>query len=374
MIFKNATVFVEGNFQLVDVATTGDLITEISSSIEADEFIDCNGKLLLPGLIDIHSHGCGGFDFSTATTDEMKEMCNLYASKGVTSILATTMTEEPDLLKQAMRNINTVMSSDYSGSTILGINMEGPFLGVDKKGAHDPQYLRPIDAEYFEELNNLSGDNIRLIDLDPRLDGALDFISTYSKKKTISLAHTSCDYTLGCKACAAGASHITHLFNAMNGLHHREPSLIGTMSDNDVHAELIADGIHLHPSVVRMMFKLDPQKMVLISDSMCASGLDDGIYELGGQKVIVKNKKATLEGGTIAGSTTNVHEALKNCIQFGVKKEDAILSATLYPAKAVKADSEVGEISIGKRADMILTDENFNIEKVFIRGKEFPLT
>lgn len=371
MLIKNAAVFIDGTFQYVDVRTKEDRIIEIRNSMEGNDIIDGSGKLLLPGFIDIHSHGCVGYDFSTATPEEIEKMCEFYASLGITSILATTMTEEYTLLQRAMGNINAAILKENKGARILGINMEGPYLGCDKKGAHDANYLLPISYTTFEELDELSGNHIRMIDLDPKLDGALHFIKKYQNKKIISLAHTSCNYDLACEAFQAGANHITHLFNAMNGLHHREPSLIGALSDFDVFAELIADGIHIHPSVIRMMFKLDKKKMVLISDSMSASGLEDGTYELGGQKVYVKNKKATLEDGTIAGSTTNVYEAIKNCIHFGVTLEDAILSATLLPAKSIKADQEVGDIKVGKKADFVLTDMDLNIKRVFINGEAY---
>ena len=247
--------------------------------------------------------------------------------------------------------------------------MEGPFLGIDKRGAHDPKYLMPIDTAVFDELNQLSGNNIRIIDIDPTLPGAMEFIDKYHEAVTISLAHTSSNYDTAMKAFDAGASHVTHLFNAMNGLHHREPGIVGAFSDHEAHAELICDGIHIHPSVVRFVYKAASSKLILISDSMCAAGLADGIYELGGQKVYVKDMKATLEDGTIAGSTVNVYEAMKRAIQFGVPKEQAILSATLIPAKAIKRENEIGSITVGKKADFIITDKEYNIEKVYIGGK-----
>ncbi len=154
----------------------------------------------------------------------------------------------------------------------------------------------------------------------------------------------------------------------MNGLHHREPGIVGAVSDNDVHAEIICDGIHIHPSVIRLMFKAESDKLILISDSMCAAGLEDGIYELGGQKVIVKDYKATLEDGTIAGSTVNVYEALKRAIHFGVPKEKAILSATMIPAKSIKAEDQIGSIAVGKKADFVILDQDYNIEKVYRDG------
>jgi N-acetylglucosamine-6-phosphate deacetylase len=260
------------------------------------------------------------------------------------------------------------METQTKGSRIIGINMEGPFLGADKKGAHDVRYLMPIDEEKYSELNDLSGDNVRIIDLDPNLAGSLEFIKKHSNKKVISLAHTSCTYEQASKAIAAGATHITHLFNAMNGLHHREPGLVGAVSDFNIHAEIICDGIHIHPAVIRLMYKVDSGKLILISDSMSAAGLDDGIYELGGQKVYVNNGKATLEDGTIAGSTTTVYQAFKNIIKFGIPAEEAILSATLLPAKAIKADKELGSIAAGKKADFIIMDQDYNIEKVYRDG------
>jgi len=368
MIYKNADVFVDGMFKKVSFEVKDGKFTSIQGEFNSDDAIDCTGKMILPGFIDIHSHGCIGYDFMTANVSEIQEMCEFYAKNGITSILPTTMTINHDVYKKAMIQIKEAIETTIHGSRILGINMEGPFLGADKKGAHDTRYLLPITTEKFDELNHLSGDNIRIVDIDPKLPDSIDFIKKYSKSITVSLAHTSCDYDLATEAIDAGASHITHLFNAMNGLHHREPGLIGAFSDFDVHAELICDGIHIHPSVIRMMFKIDSNKLVLISDSMCAAGLEDGIYELGGQKVSVKDSKATLVDGTIAGSTVTVYDALKRAIKFGVPKEQAILSATLIPAKAIKADHEIGSITVGKKADFIILDKEFNIESVYKDG------
>lgn len=378
MILKNANIFVDGNFQKVDIQVENGKFTNILDSTSnphdydkiTDEVVDLEGKFIIPGCIDIHSHGCMGYDFINASVDEIEKMCEFYASKGITSILATTMTIDMDTHRQAMSNIKSAMESDLKGSRIVGINMEGPFLGVDKRGAHDPKYLMPIDTSVFEELYQASGNNIRIIDIDPTLPGALEFIEKYHDSVTISLAHTSSNYETAMKAFDAGASHVTHLFNAMNGLHHREPGIVGAFSDHDAHAELICDGIHVHPSVVRLIYKANSEKLILISDSMCAAGLADGVYELGGQKVNVKDMKATLDDGTIAGSTVNVYEAMKRAIKFGVPKEQAILSTTLIPAKAIKADNEIGSISVGKKADFIITDEEFNIEHVYIDGRE----
>lgn len=369
MIFKNAEVFYDGGFKKLDVRTENSKIVEIGENLSGESAVDLNGKLLLPGFLDIHSHGCMGFDFSTASVQEIEEMCLFYAKNGITSVLATSMTMDYESYKLAMGAIRKAMDVSTKGSRILGINMEGPFLGADKKGAHDPQYLLPLDFEKFEELDSLSGENIRLVDIDPRLENAVPFIQKYSGRKAISLAHTSCDYETACGAIEAGASHITHLFNAMNGLHHREPGLIGALSDKNIHAEIICDGIHIHPAVIRLIFKLVPEKMILISDSMCAAGLNDGDYILGGLQVHVKDGKAEQADGTIAGSTTTVYQAVKNAIRFGVPKEQAVLSATLIPAQAVRADSLVGSIAIGKMADLLVVNPDFELEQVYKDGK-----
>ncbi len=378
MILRNANVFVDGHFQKVDIQVENGRFSDIKDSNPASQDIeeltdvmDLRGKFILPGCIDIHSHGCMGYDFIQANTEEIEKMCEFYASKGITSILATTMTIDMDTHLQAMKNIKSAMEGELKGSRIIGINMEGPFLGVDKRGAHDPKYLMPVDHSVFDALYEASGNNIRIIDIDPTLPGAFEFIEKYHDTVTISLAHTSSNYETAMKAFDAGASHVTHLFNAMNGLHHREPGIVGAFTDHKAHAELICDGIHVHPSVVRLIYKANSDKLILISDSMCAAGLEDGIYELGGQKVNVKDMRATLDDGTIAGSTVNVYEAMKRAIGFGVPIEQAILSTTLIPAKAIKADQEIGSIEIGKKADFIITDSSYQIEQIFIDGRKY---
>ncbi len=371
MLFQNAFVFMNDSFQRADLKTLEGNFSEITSqksSTATEPAIDCTDKLIIPGFIELHSHGCIGYDFTTSSPEELKKMCTFYAANGITSLLATTMTIGYDTYKRAMQNIKKVCEEGTGGSRIIGINMEGPFLGASKKGAHDTRYLLSVNEEKYEELNALSGDRIKIIDLDPDLPGAIPFIEKYSKNKVISLAHTSCDYDTAVKAIKAGASHVTHLFNAMNGLHHRAPGIIGAVSDYDVNAEIICDGIHIHPSVIRLMFKAVPEKLILISDSMSAAGLEDGIYELGGQKVTVEGGKATLDDGTIAGSTTTIYKAFLKALEIGIPLEQAILSATLYPAKAIGADKVTGSIEIGKKADFIIMDKNYQIDRVYSNG------
>ncbi len=372
MLFKNGLIFIDGVYKKLDVRVIGKLITEIGENLlenNSEEVINLDNKKLLPGFIDVHTHGRVGEDFSTSSVDGIHKMCLDYAKHGVTSILATTMTMEYEFSKQMMIRNRIAIESKYKGARILGINLEGPFLGTDKKGCHDEQYLMPLDKNIFDELDNYAGGHILMVDVDPKKENSLEFIKQYSKTKIVSLAHTSATYELGCLAVKEGANHITHLFNAMNSLHHREPGLIGVVSDCPVYAELICDGIHIHQSVIRLMFKSNPEKIVLISDSLSATGVGNGVYELGGLQVYVKDGKATLENGTIACSTIDIFEAVKNCIKFGIKEEDAIKSATILPAKSVNS-SKVGQIKEGLYADLIIVTPEFELEQVYLNGEK----
>ena len=265
MIIKNATVY-GADFEPIktDITIDGEVISDLSvSDKDGEDFSGCN---VLPGFIDIHIHGCNMADATDGNADSAAKMSRWLATKGVTSFCPTTMTLPEAFLEKCFSYVGETIGKE-EGAYIHGINMEGPFLGKDKKGAHDEQYLFPLSKELFDEWDALSDYSVRLLDLDPCLEGSLDFIRAYAGKKRISLAHTSCDYDLAAKAFLAGADHVTHLFNAMNTLYHRQPGLIGAVADYPAYAEIICDGIHIHPSVIRLMFAACGEKMVLISDS-----------------------------------------------------------------------------------------------------------
>ena len=248
MIFQNGRVFSEGHFQNVDVRVVGERIAEIGENLErqeGEEAVCIRDCMLLPGFFDVHTHGRDGADFSDAPAKELVRIRNSYAACGVTSLLATTMTMEEEYSKNMMKRIREAIEAESDGARIWGINMEGPFLGPDKKGCHDPQYLKEPDIPFFEELDACAGGHIRLIDLDPTRKGAMDFIRAYAGKKKLSIAHTGADYKTANEAVDAGADHVTHLYNAMNGLHHREPGVIGMVNDRPVWAELICDGLQI---------------------------------------------------------------------------------------------------------------------------------
>ncbi len=383
MILRNAAVFVGKEFVKVDVRVEEGIIVDISENLvaehvigeqqteEIEKVLDYTGKLIIPGMVEVHSHGCLGFDFCAANAEEIDAMRAYYSDHGTTSLLATVMTSGKDKLRQAMSELKPYMHQKDGATRIQGINLEGPFFNPEKKGAHDETCLIPLDEVFFDELNSLSGDNMRLLDVDPTLDNALEFIEKYSKKMTVSLAHTICDYELANQAIQAGATQITHLFNAMNALHHREPGLVGAFSDNEtVNAELICDGFHVHPSVMRLMYQACGERILLISDSISAMGLPDGNYVSGGLDIVVENGEAKLKNGTIAGSTITLFEGLRRTISYGIPVEEAILGATIRPAKAVGIDKMVGSIEVGKYADLLVVDENYNLEEVFIGGEK----
>lgn len=368
MLLKGAEVFYRNKLERMDIEVTGDTVTGVTAAAGGNGE-DFSGCMILPGLVDIHSHGCKGFDFCTATEAEMDEMCGFYADHGITSVAATGMTLGEGTLTDIFTHVGNKAAKGTAGAAILGINMEGPYLSEEKKGAHDPKFIAFPSAEQLRRLNAASGGRILMVDLSPVAKGAMDFIRELHNEVVLSLAHTPADYDTAMEAIGAGASNVTHLFNAMQPFAHRAPGLIGAAFDSDVTAELICDGIHIHPAVIRTAFKVLGQRAVLISDSMSAAGMPDGKYLLGGLDVTVENRKAFLADGTIAGSTITVYEGMCNAIRFGVPVELAIHAATAAPAGAVRRSATVGSIEVGRRADLLVLDrETLAIRRVFVGG------
>ncbi len=395
MLITGGEVYLDGSFCFRDIqiehgkimrfAVPGTLVPE-----QEEEVFRAKGKRILPGLVDIHTHGRAGEDFSLATEESLKRLCLSYASCGVTAVLATIMTNEPYKIEVAAEQVGAYRKKErmesgrsnfverevlknsrkFTGAKLLGIHLEGPFLGKEKKGAHAEKYLMEPDQAWFQKLQRLSDNSIRLVTLDPSLSGAEEFIRNCRREQVaVSLGHTACDYKTAMTAAEAGADHVTHLFNAMALLHHREPGLIGAALDSGMYLELICDGVHLHPSLVRLLFAAHPEKVLLISDSMSAAGSSDGIYELGGLKVHVTEGKAVQADGTIAGSTISVFEAMVNCIRFGIPAEAAVYSATYLPAKSIGMEQQTGSLVAGRAADFLVVSENWELEQVYINGE-----
>ncbi len=333
------------------------------------EVIDGEGCFAIPGLVDIHFHGCVGDDFCDATQDAIRHMAEHEAKIGVTSICPATMTLSEEELHAIMCNAGTYQGE--SGAKLVGINMEGPFISAKKKGAQAADHIRRCDVELFRKLQEEAKGLIKLVDIAPENDGAMEFIEAVKDEVVVSIAHTTADYDTASEALEKGASHVTHLYNAMPPLNHRDPGVIGAARDaENCHVELICDGVHIHPSVVRATFEMfGADRVILISDSMRATGLSDGQYTLGGQDVFVKGAKATLADGTIAGSATDLMGCLRTAVQkMGIPLEDAVACATMNPAKEIGIYDRCGSITEGKAADLVLLDEDLQVKAVYVNG------
>lgn len=367
MIIEGGLVFEEdGIFRKKTLYIENHRFVESEEKVTDRTVIHAEGKKILPGLVDVHSHGAFGRDFSDGDMEGLKEILRYEKRSGITSYCPTSMTLPKDRLKRIFQSAEAIVPAEDM-AVIRGINMEGPFLDPAKKGAHVEEWITPADASMVRELNKVCGGKIKLVTLAPNTEGAFEFIREMQGEVNISLGHTSADYDCAAKAFALGANHVTHLYNAMQPLGHRSPGLIGAAADAPhCMAELICDGYHVHPSAVRAAFSLfGPKRMVLISDSMRAAGMENGIYELGGQEVRMQDGKATLKDGTIAGSATNLFDCMRKAIEFGIPENQAIWAASRNPAKSIGVYDEVGSIEPGKAADLLIVTENYELEQVF---------
>ena len=373
MILKNAEVF-NGDFEKIraDVKIDGEKISKIGN-FSSEDGLDLTGLVVMPGLIDMHIHGCGGADTGDATPEALETMSQTLAKNGVTSFCPASMTLSFEELTKIFANIDA-MKDKVGGAYIHGANMEGPYIAMSKKGAQNPLYVRNPDKEEFKKLYEGCNGAIRVVDIAPECDGGDEFIKEIQPICPVSIAHTDAGYDEAVHAIELGVRHITHLFNAQSGLHHRKPGVVGAAFDvgraNGVRAELICDGFHIHPATLRIAFReMGEDGTVIISDSMKAAGCPDGDYDLGGQPVYVRDGKALLADGTIAASTSNVYKELKNVISFGIPEKQAVKSATINPAKAIRVDDQTGSIEEGKLADILVVDKDYNIKLVIVKGE-----
>ena len=365
MIIKGGKVFQEdGSFLEQALYINDHRLVDKAEYQDDGKVIDAEGLLVLPGLVDIHSHGAAGEDFSDGNPEGLKKILQYEKRCGITSYCPTSMTFPKERLRQIFASIKGAQTEE--GAKVVGINMEGPFLDPVKKGAHVEEWIAAPDAAFVRELNQDVDGLVRLVTLAPNMEGAEEFIKEMHEEVCISLGHTAADYDCASRAMKLGAHHVTHLYNAMQPFGHRAPGLIGAaMDDPECMVELICDGYHIHPSAIRAAFRMfGPERVILISDSMRATGMENGTYELGGQEVTVKDRKAVLKDGTLAGSATNLYGCMCKAIEFGIPLEQAIMAATANPARSIGIFDRVGSIRIGKQADLLLVSENLELKRV----------
>lgn len=373
MLLRNAEVYgADFNPEKADLSIRGEKIAAVGHGLgREDQELDLEGYTVVPGFIDMHIHGCKGFDTCDGTREALSGMAGFLIEKGVTSFCPTTMTVAHEDIEHAVYNVEECMDHPPEGAAVQGVNMEGPYISLNRKGGQKGDFVRNPNWNEFYDLYKRTGDTIRIVDIAPETRGATEFIAKASKICRVSMAHTDANYEQATESFKAGITHVTHLFNAMPGLAHREPGAVGAVfDDNSVKAELICDGFHIHPAALRIAFRiLGENRTVVISDSMRASGQPDGLYDLGGQAVCVKHGQARLADGTIAGSTTNLYEEFKNLIGFGIPFRQALKSVTINPAMEIGRDEAIGSIKEGKTADLVVLDDSLNIKMVMAKGK-----
>ena len=348
------------------------IVPENEVDVATCEVIDAKGNLVAPGLVDIHIHGYLGEDASDGSAEGLKKMSAGIAKNGVTSWCPTTMTIAKADLEKAFDVARTVKEEkECYGAKILGIHSEGPFINPSKKGAQPEEHIIPADAQFI--LDN--ADILKLVTMAPEMDGALEEIEKIYKdgRVLVSMGHTGASFEEANKGIEAGARHATHLFNAMTGLLHRNPGVVGAaLSDERVSCELIADTFHVSPGLYKLVAKTKGEKFCLITDGMRAGGMEDGDYTLGGQRVIKTGIQCLLEDGTIAGSVLKLNEAVRNLRQYTTLTLPEVFAfASLNPAKAIGEDDKIGSLKVGKCADIIICDENINVTTTIINGEIF---
>ena len=378
MIIKNVKVYTESmEFVSKEIAIRDGRFAEVKDADPTEEVLDGEGCYAIPGLIDLHFHGCKGYDFCDGTKEAIARIAEYEASVGVTAIAPATMTlpvnELEEILAVAAKYKKENASGGQGAADLVGVNMEGPFISEAKKGAQDERNIISCDAGICRRFLNASEGLVKFVGIAPeRNENAQEFIRQMKDEVHISLAHTNADYDTAMAAFEAGADHAVHLYNAMPAFTHRKPGVVGAVSDSaHVNAEMICDGVHIHPSVVRATFKmLGADRIVLISDSMRATGMPDGQYTLGGLDVNVAGGKATLvSNGALAGSATNLMECMKTVVKvMGIPLKTAVACASMNPAKCLGIYDEYGSIAPGKKGNVVLLDQDLELKAVVKDG------
>lgn len=361
----------EQGFVSRDVCFDGEKLEQSSAG---GKTYDASGCYVIPGLTDLHFHGCVGEDFSDATPDGLQKMADYELSRGVTQICPAGMTLGEDQLTRICENAAAHRAKNPGGAELVGLHLEGPFLCKAKKGAQNEAFLHDPDPAMLHRLQQAAQGMVKLVTLAAEQPGALEFIrSAQEDGITVSLGHTTADYDTACAAYEAGARQATHLFNAMPPFTHRAPGVVGAAFDHpQVKVELISDGVHIHPSVVRAVFQLfGAGRVILISDSLRATGMPDGRYPFGGQEIEVHGNRATMadDPNTLAGSVSDLMACMRSAVSFGIPLHDAVRAAAVNPAQVLGVFDRLGSLDVGKTANLAILDQDLNLKDVFFRGQ-----
>ncbi len=370
---KNVTAYIAGKGLIrTDIAIEDGKIAAIGK-LDVEPIFETDG-IVLPGFIDEHIHGAGGSDAMDGTEEALQTISEYVAKEGTTGFLATTMTQSPENIGKALKNVKNVREKgEYKGAEVLGVHLEGPFISPKHVGAQPLEYVAKPAPETFDKYNELSGGNIKIVTLAPEVEGGLDLVKHLKNIGVVaSIGHTGAKFSDVEAAVAAGASNVTHTYNAQTPLHHREAGVVGAaMLFDELNCEMICDTIHVSVPAIKIFVKNKPHdKFTLITDAMRAKGMPDGLSELGGQQVFVKNGEARLADGTLAGSVLKMNVAVKNLVEkVGVSLTEAVDFASANPAKNLGLYDERGSIEVGKRADFAVMDKDFNILCTVVGGK-----
>ena len=383
MIIKGNIYAADRQFHTGTVITDNGLITDVSLDnqgctldVSDSNYIDASDKYVIPGLIDIHLHGAMGFDIGDATYEAIDKIARFELLQGVTSFVGATMTMPVDNIIEVISTARDYMAHNQGSfcndlSTLIGLNVEGPFISPDKCGAQNKSHILPPDLALAKEFIKTDDGIVKILGLAPEMCSDLSIIKTLSESVKVAITHSNSDYDTAIKAINMGASHVTHLFNGMTGFTHRSPGILGALVDSsDITIELITDGIHVHPAAVNMAYKLFSDKsLIIVSDSMRGCGLGDGIYTLGDLDIEVKNHRATLKGtNSPAGSVSSLYDNIKATHNMGLPLESIVAMATINPARCVGVDDRIGSIEASKKADILILNKDLSIDTIIKNG------
>lgn len=372
LILKNGFLFDSQikKFYKADIKLENGVISQIGEDLFGEDIIDVENRYITPGLVDIHTHGAAGVDAICASVEDLRRMSGFYASKGVTTVFPTTLTAPMETIKCAMKNI--VSADEDNIISFRGVHMEGPFLSAKRPGTHTVSLLRGPDIKELALCMELMGERAMYVTVAPELEGSLEFVKAATDMGAkVAIGHSDADGNTVRKALEMGAVNFTHLYNAMKPIHHREPGVVGVGLASDAYCELICDGHHVHPDVVYMTYKTKKDdKLVLVTDSMCAAGMPDGNYILGDVDVTVTDGAARNSDGNLAGSTLNLYDGMLNLMKFaGASFESALICATRNPATVTGIYGKTGSIACGKAADILIINADLSLDTTIAKGK-----